>query len=88
MSRSLPILFCISNSSPGWLGKDLIKSLSVCFLFKSISLSRNPTIAFSASKVDMSSNTSSRGFCLLKMFLLIGSNFYLKLASFVLSLVT
>ena len=30
--RNLSRRFCISNSLPGWLGRDLIKSLSVCFL--------------------------------------------------------
>ena len=70
------------------LSRDFIKSLSVCFLFKSISLSNEPTIGFSASKVEMSSKTSSKGFCLLSIYLLIRSNFCLKLASFILSLVT
>ena len=42
--------FFISNSLSGWLGKDLIKLLSVCFLFKSISLRKDPTIGFSAIK--------------------------------------
>ena len=81
-------LFLISNSFPGWLGKDLIKSLSDCFFFLSISLRRLPTTGFSASNVEMSSNTSSKGFYFLKIFLLIGSTFCLKLASFILSLVT
>ena len=86
--RSLSRHFRISKSLPGWLSRDFIKSLSVCFLFKSISLSNEPTIGFSASKVEMSSKTSSKGFCLLSVYLLIRSNFCLKLASFILSLVT
>ena len=85
MSRNLSSLFCISNSFAGWLDKDLIKSLSVCFLFKSISLSKDPTIGFSASNVETSSKTTSRGFCLFKIFLLIGSSFCLKLASLILA---
>ena len=47
--------FFISNSFPGWLGKDFIKSLSVCFLFKSVSLISDPTIGFSALNVETSS---------------------------------
>ena len=85
---NLSSLFFISNSLPGWLGKDFIKSLSGPFFFKSISLNRLPTTGFSESKVEMSSKTSSRGFCLLIMFLLMGSSFCLKLASLILSLVT
>ena len=49
--------------------------LSVCFFFKSISLSKDRTIRFSASNVDISSETSSGGFCLVIIFLLIGSSF-------------
>ena len=51
---SLSSLFQISNSLPCWLGKDLIKSLSDCFLLTSISLNKLPTIGFSASNVEIS----------------------------------
>ena len=72
-----------------WLGRQKLNKIAIRLLFlMSISLRRLPTIGVSASKVEMSSNTSSKGFCLLKIFLLIGSNFCLKLASFILSLVT
>ena len=81
MPSNLSSFFCISNLFPGRLGKDLIKSLSICFLFKSISLSKDSTIGFSASNVDSSSKTTWRGFFLLKIFLLMGSNFCLILAS-------
>ena len=53
-SRNLSSRFCISNSLPGWLGNYFMKSLSVFFLFKSVSRSKEPTIGFSGSKVDMS----------------------------------
>ena len=56
------------------------KSLSVPFFFTSISLSKKPTMRFYASNVDMFSKTSSKGFCLWIIFLMIGSNFCLKLA--------
>ena len=47
---------------PGTPGKDFIKSLSVCFFFKSASLIKDPTIGFSASDVEKSSKTSSKWF--------------------------
>ena len=62
ISLNLPRRFFISNSFPGWLGKDFIKSLSVCFLFQSIFLSSDPTMGFSTSNVKTSSKTSSKGF--------------------------
>ena len=54
MPRNLSRCFCISNSLPGWLGRDLINSLSVCFFFKSISLSNEPEFGLFASNVEIS----------------------------------
>ena len=85
---NLSNLFLISNSLPGSLGKFLVKSLSVPFLKKSSSLSKESTMGFSASNVETSSNTSSKGFRLQRIFLLIASNFCLKLALLMQSLVT
>ena len=54
----------------------------------SSSSNNEPAIEFGTSKVEMSLNTSSSGFCLRKIFLAIGSNFCLKLALLSLSHVT
>ena len=59
---SLSRRFCIASSFPGTPDKDFIKSLSVCFFFKSSSLIKDPTIGFSASDVQKSSKTTSKGF--------------------------
>ena len=88
LSLNLSNLFLREISTPGGLGAFFTRSLATCFLLIPSFLSKEPTIGFSASKVDMSSKTSSRGFCLLRIFLLIGSSFCQKLALFILSLVT
>ena len=72
LSRNLSSLFCISNSLPGWLGNNFMKSLSVYFLLKSISRSKEPTMWFSAWKVDMYSKTNSIGFYLCIIFFTYG----------------
>lgn len=81
-------IILMAKSSPGGPGAFLTRSLAIRFLLRSVSLSMDPTIGFSASKVDMSLKTSSSGFCLLKILLFIGSRFRLKLALLILSLIT
>ena len=54
-------------------------------IFFPSSLRREPTIRFSASKVEMSSIAISKGFCLHNIFLLIGSCFCWKLALLIVS---
>ena len=66
----------------------LISSLAMSFFPASSSFSSDLTIGFLASNVEISSKTSSSGFCVLKIFLLIGSNFCLKLALLILSFFT
>ena len=80
--------FLIAKSATGGFGACLIRSLDKFFFPTSSSLRREPTIGFSASNVEMSSKTSSKGFCLLRIFSLIGSSFCRKLALLILSLVT
>ena len=72
-------LFCISKSMPG-LEVFLISSFARSFFPMSSSWSNHPTTRFCASKVEMFSNTSSRGFWRWKTFSAIGSNLCLKLA--------
>ena len=67
--------FLITISNPGGVGVYLIRSLDKFFFPKSSSLRREPTIGFSASNVEISSKTSSKRFCLLRIFLFIGSSF-------------
>ena len=76
------------GSRSGGLGAFLISSLAISFFPTSSSFRSDPTIGFSALNVKISSKTSSSGFCLLKIFLLIGSDFCLKLALLILSFVT
>ena len=87
LSLNLFSRFLIAKS-PGGPGACFIRSLAKTFFPTSSSLSRAPTIGFSESKVKISSKTSSRGFCHLKIFLLIGSSFCRKLALLILSFVT
>ena len=68
------------NLHPVVLALSLQGHRPLVLLPLSSSLSKDPTIGFSASKVDISSNISSSGFCLLKIFLFIGSSICLKLA--------
>ena len=75
--------FLIAKSWSGGPGTCFIRSLAKTFPTSS-SLSREPTIGFSASKVEISSKTSSKGFCRLKIFLLIRSSFWWKLALLIL----
>ena len=71
--------FLMAKSTAGGLGAFLISSLPMSIFPAYSSFSSYPTIRFSASNVEISSKTSSSGFCFLKIFLLIGSNFCLKL---------
>ena len=64
-----------------------ISSMVMTFLPTLSSLSSERTIGFSVSNVETSSKASSIGFCLLMIFLAIGSNFCLKLALLIMSLV-
>ena len=80
--------FLMAKSTPGGLVAFFISSLAMSFFPTSSSFSSDPTIGFSSSNVETSSKTSSSGFCLLKIFLLIGSNFCLKLALLIISFVT
>ena len=52
----------MTKSTPDGPGAFFISSLATCFLPTSSSFSKEPTIGFSASNVEMSSKTSSRGF--------------------------
>ena len=88
LSLNLFSQFLIAKSSPGGPGACFIRWLAKTFFPASSSLSREPTIEFSESKVKISSKTSSRGFCHLEIFLLIGSSFCRKLALLILSFVT
>ena len=85
--RNASNVFCISKSTPG-LGAFSISSFTRSFFSMSSSRSNNPTTGFCASKVEMYSNPSSKGFWRRKIFFAIGSNFCLKLALLSLSLVT
>ena len=78
----------IAKSWSGGPGTCFIRWLAKTFFPTSRSLSREPTIGFSASKVEISSKTTYRGFCRLKIFLLIRSSFCWKLALLILSFVT
>ena len=81
-------LFLTANSTPGCLGAFFISSLAMSIFPTSSSFRSDTTIGFSASNVEISLRTSSSRFYLLKIFLLIGSNFCLKLALLILSFVT
>ena len=72
LSFNLSNLFLMAKSTPGGLGDFFISSLAISFLPKSSFFSKEPTTGFSASNVEISSKTSSSGFCLLIIFLLIG----------------
>ena len=85
--RNVTNLFCKSKSMPG-LGAFLINSLARSFFPVSSFWSKDPTTGVWTSKVEMSSNTSSSGFCHRKIILAIGSNFCVKLALLSLSCVT
>ena len=88
LSFNLFNLFLMTRSTPGGPGSFFTRSPAVSVFLPSSSLSKDPTIGFSASKVNISSKTSSIGFCLLKIFFFIGSSFYLKLALLILSLLS
>ena len=81
-------LFLREMSSPSGLGAFFMRSLATSSLPTSSSPIMEPTIGVSASNVDMSLKTSSKRFCLLIIILLIGSNFSLKLALLILTLIT
>ena len=70
-------LFLMAKSSPGGPGSFFARSPAVRFLPLSSSRSNDPTIGSSASNVDISSYTSSSGFCCLKIFFFIWFNFCL-----------
>ena len=80
--------FSISKFCTGGPGAVFIRSLASDFFPMSSSLRGEQTIGFSASKVEMSSKANSKGFCLFRIFLLIGSNFCEKLALLILSFAT
>ena len=65
--RNASNLFCMFKSPPG-LGAFLISSLTRSSFPMSSSRSKDPTTGFCASKVEISSNTSLRGFCRQKIF--------------------
>ena len=69
----------MEKSIPGSFRAFFISLLARSFFPTSSSFSKEPTIGFLASNVEISSKTSSTGFCLLIIFLLIGSSFCLKL---------
>ena len=87
LSFNLFNLFLIAKSTLGGPGTFFTRSPVISFLLPSSSLSKDPTIEFSASKVDISSKTSSSGFCLFKILFFIGSSFCLKPALLILPLV-
>ena len=62
--------FLRATSAPGGAVAGWTKSLAKFFFATSSSLRRDPTIGFSASNVEISSKISSKGFCLLGIFLL------------------
>ena len=68
-------LFLIIKSSPAGPGAFFISSLATSFLPTSSSFSKEPTIGFSASNVEISSKTSSSGFVFLKYFCLLDQAF-------------
>ena len=80
-------LFLKGNVKSRWSWGLFYQSLAKSFLPTSNSLSKEPTIGVSASNVIIFSKTSSSGFCLLMIFLLIGSSFYLKITLLILSFV-
>ena len=80
-------LFCMSLVSPSF-GAFLSRSLAISFLPISSYLSKEPTTGFCASNIQMPWKTSSKGFCLRKIFFHIESSLCLKLALLLLSLVT
>ena len=86
LSSNLSNLFLMAKSTPGGPGTFFTRSPAVSFFPPSCSLTKDPTIGFSTSKVDISSKTSSSGFCLLKILFFIGSSFCLRLALLILSL--
>ena len=68
LSFSLFNLFLMAKSTAGGRGAFFNRSPAVNFFSPSNSLSKDPTIGFSASKFDISSKTILSGFCLLKIF--------------------
>ena len=82
------LLILMAKSTPGGPGAFFTRSPAVSFLPLSRSLSKYSTIGFSASKVNIYSKTKFEWICLLKISLFIGSNFCLKLALLIPSLVT
>ena len=72
-------LFLITKSTPGGPGGFFTRSPAVSFLPLSSFFTKDPTVGFSASKVDIFSNTSSSRFFLFKIFFFIGSSFCLIL---------
>ena len=83
-SFSLFSLFCIRKSNPGGPGAFFYQITSYIFFPTSSSLGKESMIGFSVSNVETSSDINLKGFRLLKIFLLIGSSFYLKLALLIL----
>ena len=88
LSFNLLNLSLITKSTPGGPGAFYLSSLAISFFPMSSSFNKETTTGFSASNVEISSETSSTGFYLLRTFLLIGSSFCLKLALLIRSLVT
>ena len=62
LSLNLFNRFLRAKACPGGPGVCFIRSLPETFCPKSSSLSKEPTIGFSASNVEISSKTSSNGF--------------------------
>ena len=88
LSFNLFNLFLMTKSVPSGPGAFFISLLATSFLPTSGSFSKQPIIGFSASNVEISSKRSSSGFCLLKIFLFIGSSVCLKLILLILSFFT
>ena len=84
----LTSLFLSVMSVSGSPGAFFTISLATSFLRTSGSFSKEPTTGFPAPNVDMSSKTSSKGFCFLSIVLLIRSSFCLKLVLLIQSPVT
>ena len=82
LSLNLFNRFLIAKSCSDGPGTCFIRSFVKTFF------QHQSTFGFSASKVKIFSQTSSKGFCYLKIFLLTGSSFCRKLALLILSFVT
>ena len=71
-----------------WSWGFFISLLTMSFFPTYSSFNKEPRTGFSASNIEMSSKTTSSGFCLLIIFLLIGSSFCLKLTLLIQPFVT